>query len=100
MTKSENFAINTVNFLRMFRTEGILVAAAVDAGEISGWRGDGSGHYPDANPPLDWGRIATCVTELSAQAHKPKDGTAPTSKSAMPDGVIRRWLVLGPLPIG
>jgi len=69
------------------------------AGEISGWRGDGTGQYPDAKPPLDWGRIATSVKELSAQAQKPKEGSMPAAQAALLDGVIRRWLVLGPLPI-
>jgi outer membrane protein assembly factor BamB len=75
------------------------VSALTEAGETSGWRGDGSGRYPDANPPLNWGRIAASVKELSAQSHKPKEGSAPTAQAAIPDGVIRQWLVLGPLPI-
>jgi len=85
-------------FLQVF-VLAITVSALTEAGEISGWRGDGSGRYPDANPVLDWGRIATSVKELSAQSHKPKDGSTPTAQAAIPDGVIRKWLVLGPLPI-
>jgi len=77
----------------------IHISALAEAGEISGWRGDGSGRYPNANPPLDWGRIARSVKELSAQSHKPKEGSSPTAQAAIPDGVIRQWLVLGPLPI-
>src|SRR5471032_3279011 len=65
---------------------------------VMGWRGDGNGHFPKANPPLDWGRVAKTIQELSSQSRKPKDGETPDKDSAMPDGVLRKWLVLGPLP--
>ncbi len=77
----------------------ICVSGLAEAAEVSGWRGDGSGRYPDANPPLDWGRIAPSVKQLSAQSAKPKAGSTPAAETAVPDGVIRQWLVLGPLPI-
>jgi outer membrane protein assembly factor BamB len=64
-----------------------------------GWRGDGNGRYPDARAPLDWGRVARSVQELSAQADKPKDDALPAKEAAIPDGVIRPWLVLGPLTL-
>ncbi len=32
----------------------IVVAAPVYAQTVSGWRGDGSGVFPDVNPPLRW----------------------------------------------
>ena len=80
-------------------TLAICVSALAAADEVSGWRGDGSGRYPAATPPLDWGRIAKSVKQLSAQSRKPKDGAAPNPQAAIPDGVIRQWLVLGPLPI-
>ena len=32
----------------------VLFAAPVVAGVPVGWRGDGSGHYPDATPPTSW----------------------------------------------
>ena len=64
-----------------------------------GWRGDGSGRFPDANPPLTWERIAGSVKELSAQARKPQDDAPPAGEDAIVDGVVRRWLVLGPLPL-
>ncbi len=64
-----------------------------------GFRGDGSGKYPNANPTLDWGRIAKSVVELSAQARKPKDDDIPAKDTALSDGTIRSWLILGPIPI-
>ncbi len=64
------------------------------AGQPIGWRGDGAGKYPAANPPLNWSRTAKSVKNLSSQAKKPKDGE--TGKP-IPDGVVREWLVLGPV---
>ncbi len=60
-----------------------------------GWRGDGMGHYPGANPPVHWGRTAKVKYQLRAQAAKPKEGE---TGAPIPDGVIREWLVLGPVP--
>ena len=62
----------------------------------SGWRGDGNGRYPAAEPPLNWGRESKALRELRVQARKPNAGD--TGKP-LPDGVIREWLVLGPVPI-
>jgi len=59
-----------------------------------GWRGDGSGRYPAAMPPVHWGSVATSVKGLRSQAAKPKEGETGTP---IPDGVIREWLVLGPV---
>ncbi len=61
-----------------------------------GWRGDGNGRFPAAEPPLAWGRISASIKELSTQAKKPK----PDDKGKpMPDGEIRDWFILGPVPI-
>ena len=62
-----------------------------------GWRGDGSGRYPDARPPLSWSRVSKALQGLRFQADRPAptDGGAP-----MADGVIREWLVLTPAPGG
>jgi len=60
-----------------------------------GWRGDGSGHFPGANPPVHWGRVAKSVKGLRSQATKPKEGE--TGKPI--DGSIREWLILGPVPV-
>ena len=59
-----------------------------------GWRGDGTGRYPGATPPLHWSRVATSVKSLRAQATKPKEGDTGTPI----DGTIREWLILGPVP--
>ena len=61
-----------------------------------GWRGDGNGRFPAAEPPLVWSREAKAIKELRAQARKPREGE--TGKP-IPDGVVREWLVLGPVDI-
>jgi outer membrane protein assembly factor BamB len=66
---------------------------------VSGWRGDGNGKYPNTNPPLAWGRVSKTVKELSAQARKPKENEIPPAGSTIPDGVMRQWLVLGPIAL-
>ena len=61
-----------------------------------GWRGDGSGRYPGATPPLHWGRESVAVSQLRCQAAKPKEGE--TGKP-MAQGVIPEWLVAGPIEV-
>lgn len=67
------------------------------AGTNVGWRGDGSGQYPNARPALEWGRVSRAMAGLHCSAQRP-EGDAPGG-TTMPDGVIREWLVLGPLPV-
>ncbi len=62
-----------------------------------GWRNDGTGCYPKATPPIEWGRTSKALKDLTVQAQKPK-GDAPGGSSAA-DGVIRDWLLLGPVPV-
>lgn len=61
-----------------------------------GWRGDGNGRFPAAEPPLTWVRVSASVQDLNVQAAKP----GPDDKGTpVPDGVIREWLTLGPIDI-
>jgi outer membrane protein assembly factor BamB len=63
--------------------------------EFSGWRGNGTGLYPDANPPAEWHRIPRGALDgLRCQA-PPKAGKAPLVKK----GLLRDWLILGPFPV-
>ena len=71
-------------------------AFKVSADSPVGWRGDGNGRYVAADPPLTWGRTSKAVLELATQAKKPK---ADDKGKAISDGIIRDWLILGPLPI-
>ena len=61
-----------------------------------GWRGDGSGRFPGAEPPQHWGRVAKSLKPLRAQAAKPKEGD---TGQPISDGSIREWLILGPVPV-
>jgi len=72
-------------------------ATGVDEPHYVGWRGDGTGCYPDATPPTTWCDTATSIIDLRAQAARPFDA-GPAGRS-LADGVIREWLILGPLPI-
>ena len=74
---------------------------AANGGEaVVGWRGDGNGRYPQASPPTQWSRVAKSVLGLAAQSAKPKTpDAAPAAGQQIPDGTIRNWLVLGPLPL-
>ena len=61
-----------------------------------GWRGDWTGRYPGATPPLEWSRRAVgATTDLKYQARKPAAGEA---KDAVPLEyfTIKDWLVAGP----
>jgi outer membrane protein assembly factor BamB len=75
----------------------LLFLAAFAVGEDSGWRGDGTGRYPSATPPLTWGRVSRALQGLRYQAARPGPQDA---GSPMPDGIVREWLVLHPAPEG
>ncbi|MFC1582573.1 PQQ-binding-like beta-propeller repeat protein [Planctomycetota bacterium] len=64
-------------------------------GRISGWRGDGTGKYPDAAPPVKWARTSRRIQGLRCQAGKPKGDAA--GGKPMADGALREWLILGPV---
>ncbi|HEY3321125.1 MAG TPA: PQQ-binding-like beta-propeller repeat protein [Planctomycetota bacterium] len=75
-----------------------VLCTVVSAGQpASGWRGDGTGKYPDAEPPVEWGRISNVMKGLRAQAAKP--ASAEPAGKPIPDGALREWLVLGPVAI-
>ena len=76
-----------------------LAVMSADAAEpANGWRGNGTGRWPHARPPLEWYRRPTgVITDLRAQPDRPdakvKDG------SPLHKGIIRDWLLLGPFPV-
>lgn len=78
----------------------ILSAGSVWAGEpASGWRGNMTGLWPQANPPLKWSRIPRGAMEgLRASTTKPANGD-PKDAPLVEKGLIRDWLVLGPFPV-
>jgi outer membrane protein assembly factor BamB len=76
----------------------LLGIATVSASDVTvGWRGDGSGKYPTSEPPTTWSQVSKSIQGLRFQAKKPKGAGA--EGTTMPDGVIREWLVLGPVAL-
>src|SRR5258708_4257237 len=69
------------------------------ADPVSGWRGNGTGLWPEARPPLEWHRFPRGALDgLRATAKRPakeESGDAPLVEK----GLIRDWLVLGPFPV-
>lgn len=70
---------------------------AVAADPVSGWRGNQTGLWPDAKPPLEWHRIPRGALDgLRASTKVLKDEAAaePVLK-----GLLREWLVIGPFAV-
>ena len=61
-----------------------------------GWRMDGTGKYPAANPPVHWGRVDKKMLGIKCLAAVPKDQSG---KDATPVsvGFFSEWLVAGPI---
>ncbi len=74
---------------------------AVFAAEPHGWRGDGTGRYPDANPPTTWERKA--VDPLWAMRCSAVRPAANDENAGRPIagqvGYITDWLILGPIAV-
>ncbi|MBI3830025.1 MAG: PQQ-binding-like beta-propeller repeat protein [Planctomycetes bacterium] len=75
----------------------LYASSAFSAESTIGWRNDGSGKFPTADPPTTWGRVSKAVKGLRYQADKPKDA-GPGDSKAMAGGVALEWLVTGPVP--
>ncbi len=61
-----------------------------------GWRGDWTGHYPGATPPMQWERRAKGITsQLAYQAKKPSGEPGPDA-ARLENFTIKDWLVAGP----
>ena len=60
-----------------------------------GWRADGSGRFPAANPPTQWGRtIKGFNAQLQCRAGKPPGPDKAGELLNM--GFLRDWLIIGP----
>jgi outer membrane protein assembly factor BamB len=63
-----------------------------------GWRGDGTGRFPAADPPIQWGRtIRGFYAQLRCLAGKPA-GTAGAG-ALLNMGFLRDWAILGPFDV-
>lgn len=65
---------------------------------ISGWRGDWTGRWPDATPPTVWGRYNKAIHDHRCQSAKPK-GDKPDLDEPLTHGLLREWLVIGPFDV-
>jgi hypothetical protein len=64
-----------------------------------GWRGNWTGLWPDATPPLHWHRLPRGVlADLRASAGRPGKGHGAAGLPVR-DGLVVPWLVLGPFPV-
>lgn len=65
----------------------------------SGWRGNRTGLWPEAQTPIEWSRIPQGAIEgLRCRSNRPADAEAGDS-TVVEKGLIREWLVLGPYPV-
>ncbi len=87
----------------MYRTAwlaipGILLALYPCHGDsANGWRGNGTGLYPDSTAPHEWYRIPKgLVSDLRTSALRPGEKTPGTP---LEKGIVREWLVIGPFPV-
>src|SRR5271170_7229080 len=66
-----------------------------------GWRGDGTGLYPGARPPMSWSRTisGSAVSKATYQGSKPKGEGAAKDAAPLELGMVKDWLVIGPFPV-
>lgn len=75
----------------------LLPLAAVAADPVSGWRGNQTGLWTDAKPPLEWHRVPRgSLDGMRASATPPKDKE---DGSPVLKGLLRDWLVIGPFAV-
>lgn len=72
------------------------LASSVGAADpVGGWRGNGTGIWPNGRPPLEWRRIPRGAMDgLRSQVDAPRDAN-PGDAPLVQKGQIRQWLVMG-----
>ncbi len=72
-----------------------------DTGIANGWRGNGTGLWPDSRAPLEWQRTPMGVAAaLRIRADRPPDMDKPVADAVpLQKGIVRDWLVLGPFAV-
>ncbi len=77
----------------------LFLTSSQAAEPVSGWRGNGTGLWPEAKVPLEWSRIPRGALDgLCAVANRPVGadaGDAPRVER----GLLRQWLVIGPFAV-
>src|SRR5262245_51123959 len=69
------------------------------ADPASGWRGNATGLWPDANPPLEWGRTPRGALDGSRASPSRPSSDEPGKAALVEKGLLRDWLVLGPFAV-
>jgi outer membrane protein assembly factor BamB len=70
-----------------------------EPGIANGWRGNGTGLWPEARVPLEWERLPRgVVAGLRTCADRPS-GEALAGATSLEKGLVRHWLVLGPIAV-
>jgi outer membrane protein assembly factor BamB len=76
-----------------------MVASAVGGEPSTGWRGNGTGLWPDSKAPWTWHRLAHGALEgLRGQANQPR-GSEAGDAPLVPKGLVREWLVVRGLTV-
>jgi hypothetical protein len=77
---------------------GIFVVLSLGhADPANGWRGNGTGQYPESTAPLEWHRIPKgLIADLRTRADRPSDKAEGTP---LEKGIVRGWLVVGPFSV-
>jgi hypothetical protein len=77
----------------------LLGTVALSADSVSGWRGNGTGLWPDARPPLEWHRVPRGALDGLRAAAAPPRGAGPGDAPLVAKGLLRDWLVAGPFAV-
>ncbi len=75
-------------------TEELFGDEHTERSRIIGFRGDWTGRFPDASPPLQWEKISNLMKNLRCSAAKPTNAKAGGSPAKW--GAVTEWLLLGP----
>ena len=76
-----------------------MVGEAADVGSpaVTGWRGDGTGRYPNATPVTEWGYWPKSPNwGLRYQLNKPQAGDTGAIAKPVENHELLEWLVIGP----
>jgi outer membrane protein assembly factor BamB len=76
-------------------------STAAEAQIANGWRGNGTGLWPEARPPLEWARTPRGIAgALRARADRPPNDDKSIDDSVpLENGIVPVWLALGPFSV-
>jgi hypothetical protein len=70
------------------------------ADPVSGWRGNMTGLWPDAKPPLEWHRTPRGALDGMRSSATPPGGKEAGDAKPVVKGLVPEWLVVGPFAVG